>query len=84
MFLLFLRYVPAAAFWIAKHAGAISYRNCNLQTLILAPLIVVLLLLPAVFSGGRREPRSSQSTFATTVGHTAAGYEAPTPWGFER
>ena len=49
MFLLLLRHVPRTSAWLAKQSVYLLYRNCNLQTLILIPLVAVLLLLPVIF-----------------------------------
>lgn len=37
---------------------SILSKCCNLQTLVLAPLVVVLLLLPSVFDSGKRSTPS--------------------------
>lgn len=79
IFLMLFRYVPRCSWWLAKHAGRLTYRNCNLQTLVLAPLVLVLLLLPAVFHRGDPKPDDA-SRRSTPVAYQPAEQTALPDW----
>lgn len=75
MFLFLLRYVPRIGSWLARHAIRVAYRNFNLQTLVLVPLVLILLLLPAVFPRTSRKPDDA-SQRSTTVAYQPADHNA--------
>lgn len=84
MFLLFLRYVPAVVFWLAKRGCVVFCRHANLQTLVLTPVVLALLLLPAAFSAEGKKPRSAEEPAPPRAGYTSTGYQPTAGWSLDR
>lgn len=57
MFLLLLAPIPLTALWLARPI----FRHCNLQTLVVAPTVILLLLMPLFFPSSAKPNATSRS-----------------------
>lgn len=83
MILLLLKHLPRVLAWMAKHLGVALYRNMNPQTLVLTPLVLVLLLLPTLFTAKRHTPHPSKAA-SQSVSYTRTGYQSANSWSLDR
>ncbi|QDS99324.1 hypothetical protein HG15A2_26460 [Adhaeretor mobilis] len=85
MFLfLFRRVIWRGFLWSAKHACRLFYRNANLQALILTPLVMLLLILPATFNRSDHKRSEPSRPAASNVSYSADFYERSPSFQSER
>lgn len=70
MFLFFLAQIPLTAMWFARPI----LRNCNLQTLVVAPTVFLLLLVPQFFPSKAEPTTANNAMPESTIDYMSAGY----------
>lgn len=70
MLLFFLAQIPLTALWFARPI----FRHCNVQTLVVAPTVFLLLLVPLFFPS-RSEPDAKSRALPETSYRYSASYQ---------
>lgn len=74
MFLLFLAQIPLTALWFARPI----LRHCNLQTLVVAPTVFLLLLVPLLFPSNAKPATPNTSPPESTYRYSSSYQSLPT------